>query len=101
MVFETLTHTKLNKKTGEPLSENSVKIYRTLLNKISKLGYDTKDSLVKNQAKIVSHINSATNENHIKRQYYSAIFYALDEYSHTDQSIFYKAFQEAKKPQPK
>lgn len=101
MAFEYINHVKINKKTGEPISKNTVKTYKNILNKLSKEGYDTRDKLCRLQSEVISLIDLLIDgdkeaDRFLKRQHYSAIFYALDEYPLADKQDYYDAFQKAK-----
>jgi hypothetical protein len=96
MPFEDLTHTKISKYSGQPLSENTVKIYKQHLNRLAKEGYDTKESLLKNHKKVIKHISTIESNNIKRRLYFSSIFYALDEYPQEKQKPYYNAFLKAK-----
>jgi hypothetical protein len=111
MPFEPITHVKLNKKTGQPISNSTVKTYKTLLNRLAQQGYDTKEKLVSEQRPVVRYIESIAEEDTedsrlLKRQYLSAIFYALEEYALESKQLYYDAFQVSKQnygsePKPK
>ena len=101
MPFEKLTHIKINKKTGKPLSPNSVKAYKTILNRIAETGIDTKEKLVEESPFVIALINAiydqeSSVDKDIKRKFYSAIFYALDEYPLDKQKPYYDEFVKAK-----
>jgi hypothetical protein len=59
------------------LSINSVKIYKSLLNRISKEGFETQDSLIENSDKILEYIKENYETNAKQRQIICAIFYIL------------------------
>lgn len=106
MAFEKLTHTKINKKSGKPLSKNTVKIYTSLLNRLAQAGIDTKEKLVHEYKFVIDliqtiHDEDTSGDKDIKRKYYSAIFYALDEYALDLQKPYYDAFQNAKEYEKK
>ena len=101
MPFETITHTKVNPKTNTPISKNSVKIYKSLLNRLAQGGFDTKESLLADPDAVITLIDTVIdgdtdNDRAEKRKYYSAIFYALDQYLLQDKQPYYDAFQKAK-----
>ena len=100
MPFEKLSHVKISKYTGEPLSTSTVRVYTQRLTILSKEGYDTKDSLLKSHKKIIEFIKSLDADNQYKRGFFSAIFYALDEYPQDKQKPYYDAFQGFKDPKP-
>jgi len=84
MPFEKLTHTKINKKTGQPLSKNTTKIYTGLLNRLALAGIDTRQKLIEEHTFVIDllqtiHDEDTSGDKDIKRKYFSAIFYALDE----------------------
>jgi hypothetical protein len=113
MSFEPITHVKLNKKTGLPISNSTVKTYKTLLNRLAQQGYDTKQKLVTEQRPVIRYIESVAGEDndksrYLKRQYLSAIFYALEEYALESKQHYYDTFQTSKqnygteaKPKPR
>lgn len=97
MPFQPITHTKL-KKDGTPLSAGSVKIYKKLLNRLSEGGFDTIASLVENPNQILTVIDLVVDGDEDKhraekRQYLSAIFYALEEMPLDSKKPYYDAFQ--------
>ena len=96
MPFEELSHTKISKYSGKPLSPTTVKIYTQHLYRLAKEGYDTKEILIKKHKKIIKHICSTETDNIKRRLYYSSIFYALDEEGQDKQKPYYEAFQKAK-----
>lgn len=101
MPFEAITHTKVNKKTGKPISINTVKVYKKLLNRLAEAEIDTKDKLAENQEQVIVVIEAVVDADDedgraLKRQYYSAIFYALDEYPLETKKLYYDYFQKAK-----
>ena len=101
MPFETLTHIKTSLRTGKPLSKVSIKIYKSLLNRLAQAEIDTKAKLVENPEEVISIIDFVVEgegemANAEKRKYYSAIFYALDEYPNEQKALYYKAFLAAK-----
>ena len=101
MRFERLSHVKLNKKTGQPISKKSVEIYRGLLNRLAEAEIDTKQKLIEEYEAVISiidflHPTDSKEDNAQKRHYYCAIFYALDEYPLDKQLPYYEAFQRAK-----
>lgn len=96
-MFEPLTHIKINKKSGKPLSKNTVKIYKCLLNRLAEAGIDTKQKLLEEHAFVIDllqtiHDQECSQDKDIKRKYFSAIFYALDEYALDLQKPYYDAF---------
>lgn len=101
MKFEKLTHTKISRYSGKPLAENSVKQYVKLLNTIASSEIDTKEKLLANQEEVIALINLFVDgddepKKFLKRQYYSAIFYALDEYHNDLKKEYYEEFQRVK-----
>lgn len=101
MPFEKLTHTKINKKTGQPLSKNSVIVYKNLLNRLADAGIDTKAKLIEESEftiQLISDIyeTQEKEDNEMKRRMYSAIFYALDQEPLAVQKPYYEAFQKCK-----
>tara|TARA_R110000822_G_scaffold115326_1_gene247106 strand:+ start:824 stop:1111 length:288 start_codon:yes stop_codon:yes gene_type:complete len=59
------------------LKPSSRKLYRALLNKISKEGYTTQQELMDNSKKVIEYIEKLYNDNRKKRVMMSAIFYIL------------------------
>jgi hypothetical protein len=118
MPFEPITHIKLNKTTGAPIGKAWIKKYVKLLDELSTGGVDTKAKLVSDAQEVITLIEileSDTNDTdktteekqktqdkarEQRRQYYSAIFYALDEYPLDDKKLYYDAFQKAKQNAP-
>jgi hypothetical protein len=97
MPFEIITHTKL-KKDGTPISAGSVKIYKKLLNRLAEAGFSTKTQLEQNPEEVLALIEAVVDGDEDKhraekRQYLSAIFYALDGIPLTRKQIYYNAFQ--------
>lgn len=100
-MFEEITHIKINKKSGKPISKTAIKSYKDHLNKLAEAGFDTKDSLVKNQEEVIALVDMIVDadDSHAraaKRVWYSSIFYALDEYHLDSKKEYYEAFQKAK-----
>lgn len=104
MPFEPITHIKINqfgKNKGKPISKNTVKIYKKLLDRLADAEIDTKDKLAENQEQVIVVIEAVVDADDedgraLKRQYYSAIFYALDEYPLETKKLYYDYFQKAK-----
>jgi hypothetical protein len=99
--FEKISHTKISQRSGKPLSKVTVKIYKSLLNRLAKAGVSTKQQLVEDSQYVIDLLDiivDANGEegNAEKRKYYSAIFYALDELPNKDKDLYYKAFLKAK-----
>jgi hypothetical protein len=97
MPFEILTHIKL-KRDGTPLSKGSITIYKKLLNRLAEGGFSTKDQLVQNQEEVLMMIDAVVDGDEDKhraekRQYLSAIFYALHQRPISHKSGYYDAFQ--------
>lgn len=79
---------QLNPEKSE-LSQNTIKMYKTYLNKITKVSYQeslqdkrkkpitTKKDLMAKNKEVVSIINSLTDSRQSKCGYYSAVFYAI------------------------
>lgn len=72
MVFQFV---EVSKNTS--LSINSIKIYKSLLNRIAKEGYDSQDSLIEFSTKVLDYIKENYETNAKKRQIICAIFYIL------------------------
>lgn len=101
MPFEKINHTKINKKTGKPLSKNSLKIYKGMLNKLADAGFDTKEKLIQESELVIQLLDviydeDTSSDKTEKRRYLSAIFYALDEYPLEKKQLFYDEFQKCK-----
>jgi ATP-dependent protease Clp ATPase subunit len=99
--FEKITHVKISRYSGKPLAANSVKQYVKLLNNIAAAEIDTKEKLIHNQQEVITLIDLYVDgddeaKKFLKRQYYSAIFYALDEYHNDLKKEYYDAFQKVK-----
>ena len=106
MPFEQITHTKINqygKNKGNPISQNTVKLYKKLLNRLAESDFDTKEKLVAESKSVVDLIETVVDNDERegraeRRQYYSAVFYALDQY-HPDtpaKKVYADAFHKAK-----
>ena len=114
MPFEPITHVKINKSTGAPISKKWVGTYKSILNKLATGGIDTKEKLIKESDEVLLMIDilfpetspdDTTDEEKQKTQdkartekrlYYSAVFYALDQYALEFKKPYYDAFQKAK-----
>ena len=90
MSFEKIEHIKINKKSGEPIAKNSVKTYVTFLNRLADSGIDTIKMLIEEHKFVLWLIDT------LKRQYLSAIFYALEKSTDADRKPYYEAFQKVK-----
>ena len=100
MPFEPITHIKL-KRDGEPLSKGSIKIYTKLLNRLATAGYDTQHKLITEADEILNVIDAVVDgddDDHRaeKRQYLSAIFYALETKPIGQKTAYYDYFQKVK-----
>ena len=118
MPFEPITHVKINKSTGAPISKKWIGTYKSILNKIATGGIDTKEKLISDSDEVLLMIDTlfpetdsddTTDEEKQKTQdkartekrlYYSAVFYALDEYTLEFKKPYYDAFQKAKQNAP-
>jgi hypothetical protein len=101
--FEPLTHIKVSARTGKPLSKVSIKIYKSLLNRLAKAGVSTKKQLIEDAQYVIDLLDiivdiEGEEGNAEKRKYYSAIFYALDEVSNDEKTLYHEAFLKAKVP---
>lgn len=101
MPFEKITHTKINAKTGQPLSKSSVNTYKAILNQIALTGIETKQQLLDEHKFVIDliesiHDSDTSEDKDIKRRYYSAVFYALDEYPAELRKPYYDAFIKCK-----
>jgi hypothetical protein len=100
MPFEPITHTKL-KKDGSPISKGSVKIYKRLLNRLAEGDFDTKHKLTLYPTEVLDLIDTVVDGDEDKhraekRQYLSAIFYALDLVPLGQKTAYYDYFQKIK-----
>jgi hypothetical protein len=104
MPFEEITHVKINqygKNKGEPIAAGSVKIYKHLLNRLAEADFDTKEKLAQHPKQVIYLIEEVVDGDDSKaraekRQYYSAIFYALDQYHPDVKKSYADAFNKAK-----
>jgi hypothetical protein len=99
--FEPLTHIKVSARTGKPLSKVSIKIYKSLLNRLAKAGISTKKQLIEDAQYVIDLLDiivdiEGEEGNAEKRKYYSAIFYALDEIPNEEKTLYHEAFLKAK-----
>jgi hypothetical protein len=99
--FEPITHIKVSARTGKPLSKVSIKIYKSLLNRLAKAGISTKQQLIEDAQYVIDLLDiiiDAKGEagNAEKRKYYSAIFYALEEMPNDSKTLYHTAFLKAK-----
>jgi len=95
-VFKIPNIDKRNKK-GEPLSGITVRNYTSYLNKISKnTGVASVEELIADQKKVGDFIDTMKGTPQNKRQFYSALFYAMHHHSITDKQILYDMFQKHK-----
>ena len=100
MPFESITHTKL-KRDGSPISKGSVKIYTKLLNRLAEGDFDTKHKLKIYPTEVLNLIDTVVDGDEDKhraekRQYLSAIFYALDTEPLGQKTAYYDYFQTIK-----
>ena len=88
MPFEIGETSDVSKSTGNPLSLNTIKIYKSKLNAIAKGGFTTPESIIANPKKVVQYINTTIFANRDATKYsetdsphfrlmYCAIFWAL------------------------
>lgn len=101
MSFEKIEHIKINKKSGEPIAKNSVKTYVTFLNRLADSGIDTIKMLIDEHTFVLWLIDTLIDgdtdaDRALKRQYLSAIFYALEMSTDADRKPYYEAFQKVK-----
>jgi len=99
--FEPITHVKISKRTGKPLSKVSIKIYKSLLNRLAKAGIATKKDLLEEQQYVIDLLDIIIDTegelaNAEKRKYYSAIFYALEDVPNEEKTLYHEAFLKAK-----
>lgn len=79
------------------LKKSSINLYRSLLNKIAKEGYDTQQSLIDNSKEVIEYIENLYTDNHKKRVIMSAIFYILVDLEYSKSSNpYYVYFQSLK-----
>jgi hypothetical protein len=100
MPFEPITHIKL-KADGSPLSKGSIKIYTKLLNRLAEGGYDTIHKLITEVEEVLFMIDLVVDGDEDKhraekRQYLSAIFYALELVPLEQKQGYYQYFQQVK-----
>jgi len=94
-------HQPINKKTGDALSANTVKIYKAKLNKLAKQGYADVETVLAKQEEIVAAMNKeipgdTKADRYKKRVFLSAIFFALGSKTVDQIPHLYAAFQKAK-----
>ena len=83
------------------LKKSSINLYRSLLNKIAKEGYDTQQLLIDNSKEVIEFIENLYTDNHKKRVIMSAIFYILcDTLYIKSPNPYYDYFQKIKSPMP-
>lgn len=63
---------------GRMLGPKTISQYRTMLNKLAAEGWDTPESLLKNQEAIVAYIAAYDTTPRVRRLFTSAIWYALN-----------------------
>ena len=100
MPFEPITHTKL-KRDGNPISKGSIKIYTKLLNRLAEGDFDTIHKLKIYPTEVLDLIDTVVDgdddkQRAEKRQYLSAIFYALDTQPLGQKTAYYDYFQTIK-----
>jgi hypothetical protein len=66
-----------SKKPDEQLSKNTIRIYKSYLNKLAKQGFDTIDTLIERDAEVVKAIDASSDDNTKRRFFCSAIFFIL------------------------
>ena len=79
MPFELGPTAEVSKTTGNPLSPNTIKVYKANLNKLAKKGFDTPTKIIEDPNGTVVAVNDilVDNESPKYRIMYSAIFWAL------------------------
>lgn len=92
---------RVNSRTGEPLSKNTINQYKACLNKLAKEGWDDIDKLLQFQSSVVKFLTemSSTDSDATRfqrRKYLSAIFFVLDATPLEAKREYYEAFQKAK-----
>ena len=99
MSFEPITHIKLS-KAGTPLSKSSIRVYTKKLDLLASSGYDTIESLVENAQSVIDYLDLIyeSDSDQVKKDFYSAIFFALYKRPLSDQKPYYDAFQKFKVP---
>ena len=81
------------------LAPSSRKLYRALLTKLSKQGFDTQQSLMDNSKEVIKYIEELYNTNRNKRVIVSAIFYILVDTEYIKSpNDYYQYFQGLKEP---
>lgn len=89
------------KKNGEPITTNTIKVYKTKLNHIASGGYSTVEELMDSAEEVVAVINTIAGDTdndqsrQVKRLYLSAIFYILPEDYLKTNNPYYNAFKKA------
>ena len=91
----------LPSETTKIISVNTLKIYKSKLNKLANNGFNSVDSLIQNQIEVINLINNMVNgdedkHRQEKRLIYSAIFFVLPQEVLAQQNEYYFAFQKAK-----
>jgi hypothetical protein len=94
-------HNPINKKTGEPLSKGTTKIYTGILNQLATAGYTDPESLLANQKEVVALMDKeitgdTDKDRNKKRVFLSAVFFAIGSKTVAEIPHYYFAFQKAK-----
>jgi hypothetical protein len=90
------------KADGDPITKNTIKVYKTRLNHIAAGGYTTVDELMNSAQEVIATINTIAGDadddkaRQVKRYYLSAIFYILPQDYLKKKNAYYEAFQKAK-----
>ena len=84
---------------NKPLSENSVKVYRTRLNKLAQLELGNNPAEIKkNHKKVIKFLQemgTSEKDKTLQRNYLSAIFWVMDaKYKSSKRNPFYKYYQQ-------
>ena len=90
-----------NEKTGQPYAENTLKIYKQHLNRLTNKGFSTVDDLLKKPQAVLDCIQEFVGENSAKarasrRKFLSAIMWVLPQAYKKSNNPYYQSFQTAK-----
>ena len=85
---------------SKDLSDTTIKIYKTYLNKLARQGYDTPQSLLDNADTVVNYISAVAGggddmSRHKRRVYISAVFAVLPETYRTEPNPYQKLFEKS------
>ena len=91
-------YSKMVSNQGEPLSANTIAIYKAALNKIAKTGYSTREDLLKHPKDIIKVIDDEFSTNAKRRVALSAVFRVLGNVPNEKRAKYYEYFQKCKDP---